>query len=108
MFGISPFIFILLPLLFQLFYGEKAIHKTISKSFGTITFISLISQIIFSVIAFYIASYNFTKSLEGRPYRCGMGILPIVAFAFLFTIILLIVIIVQYFIKKSHDKKSNN
>lgn len=106
MYGISPFILIALPLLFQLIYGQKAIQETISYSLGRITFISLISQIILSIAAFFIASYNFTESLKGQPYRCGMGFLGIIAFAFLFTIILLISIIVQYFTKRSYDKNS--
>lgn len=104
MFGISPFILIILPLLFQIIFGRKAIGETIPLKFGTISFISLILQIVLSIIAYFIASYNFTESLEGRPYRCGIGILGIIAFSLLFTVMLIIVIIAQYFIKRSYEK----
>lgn len=108
MYGISPFILIILPLLFQLIFGRKAIAESISLKFGTISLISFFLQITLSIAACFIASYNFTESLEGRPYRCGMGILGIIAFVFSFTIILLIVIIAQYFIKRSYDKNFNS
>ncbi|SHG23259.1 hypothetical protein [Flavobacterium defluvii] len=104
MYGISPFILIILPLLFQLVYGRKSIGESISLKFGTVSLISFILQVVLSIAACYIASYNFTESLEGRPYRCGMGILGIIVLVFLLTIILLIVIIVQYFIKRSYEK----
>ncbi|WP_343697649.1 hypothetical protein [Flavobacterium sp.] len=104
MYGISPFILIILPLLFQLVYGRKSIGESISLKFGTVSLISFILQVVLSITACCIASYNFTESLEGRPYRCGMGILGIIVLAFLLTIILLIVIIVQYFIKRSYEK----
>ncbi|KAF2327275.1 hypothetical protein [Flavobacterium daemonense] len=104
MYGISPLILILLPLFFQLICGRKAIGESISLKFGTISLISLFLQFVLSILAYFIASYNFTESLQGQPYRCGMGMIGIFFFSFLFTILLIIVIIVQYFIKKSYEK----
>lgn len=102
--GITPLILIILPLFFQLIYGRKAIGETVPLKFATVSFISLILQIVLSIVAYFVASYNFTESLEGRPYRCGMGMLGIIAFSLLFSLILLIVIIAQYFIKRSYEK----
>jgi len=104
MYGISPFILILLPLFFQLIFGRKAIAESISFKFETISLISLILQFVLTILSYSVASYNFTESLQGQPYRCGMGMIGIFFFSFLFTLILIIVIIVQYFIKRSYEK----
>lgn len=97
-------ILITLPIFFQLIFGRKAIAESITLEFGTISMISIILQIALTIIAFLIASNNFEEQLQGQPYRCGMGLIGIFAFSFLFTIILLIVIIVQYFIKRSYEE----
>jgi hypothetical protein len=104
MYGITPLILIVLQLFFQIIFGRKAIGEDIKWNFGSIVTLSIISQIILSVISFYVASYNFEKSLDGREYRCGMGLLGIVAISLLFTVFLLITILIQYFIKKYYDK----
>lgn len=99
-----PLILIVLPLLFQIIYGRKAIGEDIKLKFGTICLISVLSQIILSFIAFSIADYNFEKSFEGKEYHCGMGILWIIVLAFFLTVFLLITMLIQYFIKRSYDK----
>lgn len=104
MYGISPLILIILPLFFQLIYGRKAIGETIPLKFGTVVLISILLQIILSIISFNIAAYNFTESLQGRLPSCGMWILGIYFFNLLSIIILLVIIIVQYFIKRSYEK----
>lgn len=104
MYGISPLILIFLPLFFQLIYGRKAIGETIPFKFRTVVLISILLQIILSIISFNIAAYNFTKSLHGEPYRCGMGLIGIYFFDLLSVIILVVIIIVQYFVKRSYEK----
>ena len=104
MYGIMPLILVVLPLLFQIIYGRKAIGEEIKWKFGTICIISLLSQIAVSILSFSIASYNFEKSFEGKEYHCGMGILGIIVLALFFTISLLLTMLIQYFIKRSYDK----
>ena len=104
MYGTSPFILIILPLLFQLIYGRKAIGETISLQFGMVCLISFILQIILSIVSFYIASYNFAESMKETPYRCGMGLLGIITLEFLLIIILIVIMIIQHFIKRSYEK----
>lgn len=106
MYGTTPLILIILPLLFQIIFGRKAIGETISLTFRTVCFISFISQIAFSIIAFSLEAYNFNKYLEQNPdsVRCGMGFLGFITLSFLLTFILIIVIIIQYFIKRSYEK----
>jgi hypothetical protein len=106
MFGISPLILIILPLVFQIIFGRKAIAESITLEFGTVCLISFISQIVLSIMAFCLASYNFNQYLEQNPnsFRCGMGFVGLIMLSFLFSIILVIVIIVQYYIKKSYEE----
>ncbi|WP_337965139.1 hypothetical protein [uncultured Flavobacterium sp.] len=104
MFGISPLILIILPLVFQIIFGRKAIAESITLEFGTVSMISIILQIALTIIAFIIASNNFQEQLQGQQYRCGMGFIGIFMLSFLFSIILVIVIIVQYYIKKSYEE----
>lgn len=100
----STLILIILPLFFQIIFGRKAIAESITLEFGTISMISIILQIVLTIIAFLIASNNFEEPHNGNTYRCGMGIIGIFMLSFLFSIILVIVIIVQYNIKKSYEE----
>lgn len=106
MFGISPLILIILPLVFQIIFGRKAIAESITLEFGTVCLISFISQIVLSIIAFYLASYNFNQYLEQNPNssRCGMGFVGLIMSSLLLTFILIVVIIIQYFVKKSYEE----
>lgn len=97
-------ILITFPLLFQIIAGRKAIGETISLKFGTVSILSILFQIVLSIIAFYITLSNFSENTAGTPYRCGMGILGIVMLELLLTIILIITIVIQYFIKRSYEK----
>ncbi len=106
MYGTSPLILIILPLIFQLIFGRKAIAESISLKFRTVCLISFISQIVLSIMAFYVASYNFNQYLEQNPnsFRCGMGFLGLIVLSLLLTFILVVVVIIQYFIKRSYEK----
>lgn len=106
MYGIYPLILIILPLLFQLIYGRKAIGETIQLKFGTVVLISIISQIVLSIISFNLAIYNFTESVQGRLPSCGMWMIGIYFYNLISIVILLIIITVQYFIKRSYKKIS--
>lgn len=106
MFGITPLILIILSLVFQLFFGTRAIYRNITLEFGTVCLISIISQIVLTIIAYSVASYNFNKYFEEHPNttRCGMGFVGLFGLAFLCFIILLLVMIVQYFVKIYAEK----
>ena len=89
-------ILIILPLLFQIIFGRKAIGGDIKWSFGTICLLSFFGQILFSILAFYIIAYYLQKNNNA----CGMPLVGLVMFSLLFTVILLITIFIQYRIKK--------
>ena len=106
MLGTTPLILIILPLLFQIIIGRKAIGESISLKFGTVCSISFSAQIVLSIIAFYVASYNSNLYFEQHPssLKCGMGFLGLIMLSLLLTIILIVVITIQYFIKRSYEK----
>ena len=104
MYGITPFILIFLPIIFQIIYGRKSIGEDIKLKLSQVCIISFLAQIILSIIAYQIASYNFYKNLNGDKYHCGMGLLGIIGLDLIVTIFLLIVMIVQFFIWRSYRK----
>lgn len=89
---------IILPLLFQIIFGRKAIGGDIKLSFGTICLISFLGQILFTILAFNIIAYY----LEKNNTACGMSLVGLLMFSLLFTLILLITVFIQYRIKKSY------
>lgn len=107
MFGITPLILIVLPLLFQLTVGIKVIRDKFSLTLSNLSFISLVSQVVLTIASYKVASYNFNQYFEQHPNstRCGMGFLGIIGFAVIFSIALILVIIIQYIIQRY--KKSN-
>lgn len=106
MYGVTPIILIILPLIFQIIYGRKAIGEDIKWPFGTVCIISFLSQIILSFVSFSIAVYNFNKTFKENEFRCGTGLVAFAFLIFIFTIFLLITMIVQYFIKRSYKKNT--
>jgi len=94
-------ILILLPLLFQIIYGRKAIGEDIKLSFGTICLISFFSQIAVTVIDFFIIA----NVLQRNNNACGMPLVGLIKISLFFTFLLIVTIIVQYFIKKSYERE---
>lgn len=95
-------ILLILPLLFQIIAGRKAIGETISLQFSTVCFMSFILQIIFSIISFYVLSHNM-QTPDGQNYRCGMWMVGFIGLILIFSFILIVTMIIQYFIKKSYE-----
>jgi uncharacterized membrane protein len=103
MYGVSPFILAILPLLSQIIFGYKAIKKTIQPEFVYISLINIILQIPLSFLSIYIASENINSN-PAYENKCGLIMLGIVAFNFIFAFLLLITIVIQYFIKRYKEK----
>jgi hypothetical protein len=92
-------ILIIIPLLFQIIFGRKAIGGDIKLSFGTICLISFFGQILLTILAFNIIVYY----LEKNNNACGMPLVGLVMFSLLFTIILFITMFIQERIRKSYE-----
>lgn len=101
-------ILILLPLLFQLIMGTRSLYRIDSLKFRQVCLVSIISHIVFSIVSFKIADYNFAQQYEqsANPVRCGMPLLGAAMACFFLFCILLIIILIQFLIKKFRDKKN--
>ena len=96
-----PLILILLPLLFQIIFGRKAIGEDIKLSFGTICLISFLSQILLSIVAFFI----MTNDLKKENAYCGQPLVGLAILSLFLTFILIVTIIIQYSIKRSYERE---
>lgn len=94
-------ILIIIPLLFQIIFGRKAIGGDIKLSFGTVCLISLLGQILFTIFDFKIIVYY----LEKNHNACGMPLVGLIMFSLLFTVILFITILIQDRIRKSYGEE---
>lgn len=103
MYEINPFLLLVLPLIFQIIFGRKAIAGTVRLRFFTVGLISFISQFVISYAAFSIVAHNMNVRSGGRAH-CGMPLLGLISLEIIFFIIMLITIIIQYFIKRSYDR----
>lgn len=110
MLDVIPLLLLVLPILFQLLFGTKTIYKTDSLKFSRISWISFIAYILFSFIAFYITEYNFSKKYEQypNPVRCGMPLLGVALACFYLLFVLILIFLIQFFIKRWKDKKAQH
>lgn len=106
MLGILSLILMLFPLLFQFIHGTKAIRKTTPMTFRKVSLTSFLLQILFSSAIFGIAYYNFSKYFDEHPdkARCLTPIAGLIFLLLFLTILLLVTIAVQYFIKAGERK----
>ncbi len=104
MLGTITLILILFPLIFQIIFGRKTIFENIKLKFGTICIISFLLQLMFSFICFKIILYKLNKSIESHELVCGMPLVGLFIITLFFTLLLIITMIIQYFIKRSYKK----
>lgn len=103
MYGISPFLLLLSPLLSQLIFGTKALTKSTKLNFAKVAFINFLLQIIFSYLVYNYLEHKLTAESNGQ-IKCGM---PFVALIFgeLFIFgVLLLIIFVQYLLKRFYNR----
>lgn len=91
---------IILPLIFQIIFGRKAIGKDIQLSFGSVCLISFFSQIVLTIFAFKLTAYHLKKN----NIFCGMPLVGLIVMSLFFSIILFITMLIQERIKKSYDE----
>lgn len=106
MYGINPFLLLVLPLIFQIIFGRNFRYETIKLSFFKVSVISFLSQILLSYLAFQILSHNLRINSNGQ-IRCGMPLLGLILLEFIFILILVITIVIQYFIKRYYNRNTN-
>jgi uncharacterized membrane protein len=92
-------VLIILPLLFQIIFGRKAIGGDIKLSFGSICLISFFGQILLTIFTFKLIVYY----LEKYHNACGMALVGLIMMSLFFSIILFITMIIQERIRKSYE-----
>lgn len=109
MLGKTPLILLIVPLFFQLVFGTIAILKPTFVKFKTVFITNIFLQIVLSIASYYIAIHNFSKHFEQYPTsnRCGMPFVGLITLFLFCCLALFAVIIIQFWIKKAMDKKSN-
>ena len=97
-------ILLVLPLLFQLIFGIKAMNRSISFSFWTVSLISFIGQLFSAIANLFLMSelINHANSRDGLPL---IGVLAVEAFV---GFVLLLTILVQQYIQYRRNKLLND
>jgi hypothetical protein len=101
--GNSPFLLLLLPLIFQIIFGIKSVAERLKLNFSKVCLISILSQIIVSFVAFKIISRDL-KMRSGGQIRCGMPLVGIITLELFLIIILLVIILIQFLVKKYYNR----
>ena len=104
-FGIVAILILLLPAIFQLIYGNKAIYNHTKPKFKLVCVISIMSQIVIA----YLGSIAMDKQLQtpNMSGYCGMPIFAYVALNLLLLLIILIIMGIQLYIKVARKNKLN-
>lgn len=92
-----------LPIFFQIILGRKAIAESIKLTFSKVCLITFLSQFVFFIIAFKILS-NKLRSESNGQIHCGMPFVGLIGLEILITLIILVIILVQYLIKRSYNR----
>jgi len=100
---INSIIFLLLlflPLIFQLFFGIKAIKCSISLSFWQVSLISLLGNIFFAIVNLYLLS----ELMRHANNRDGLGWIFAFAIELFVGFVLLMAILIQRYIQYRNNK----
>ncbi len=95
-------LFLALPIIFQIVFGRKAIAESIKLSLFKVCLISYFSQFIFFIIAYSLLSSGLRSESNGQIH-CGMPFLALIVLEFLIAIFILVIILIQYSIKRNYD-----
>lgn len=109
MFGITPLILAVLPLLLQLIFGTIAIFKSKPFQFKTVFLTNIVLQIVLGITSFYIANVNFSKYFDNNPdsIRCGMPLVGMMTLILFSAAMFFVVSLIQYLVKRLRERKVN-
>jgi uncharacterized membrane protein len=97
---ILSFIVLFLPSVFQIIVGNKSLKKTIKTRFIFICLISLFLQIILTIVSVVLSVFAITENGE----KCATGAVGMIAISFFISIIMLLVIIIQFGLRIKYRK----
>lgn len=93
-----------LPIIFQIIFGRKAIGESIKLTYFKVCLISFLSQFIIFFIAFKLLSNKLQSESNGQIH-CGMPFVGLITLEILIAIIIFIIILIQYLIKRNYDRE---
>lgn len=93
-----------LPIIFQITFGRKVIDESIKLTLFKVCLISFLSQFIIFFIAFKLISNNLRSESNGQIH-CGMPFVGLIALEILIAIIIFVIILIQYSIKRNYDRE---
>ncbi len=93
-------VLIIVPTIFQFIYGKKSISENIDLSFGAVCLISFVAQFVLTFLGVFIAAI----SLSNRGFKCLTPAVGIIGLSFLFSIVLLIIMGIQLYVKATYKK----
>ncbi|OXA71831.1 hypothetical protein B0A58_13385 [Flavobacterium branchiophilum NBRC 15030 = ATCC 35035] len=105
MINFVPIVLPFLPFAFQLIVGSIAMKSSFKFKFSHVCIVSLLFQIIFSIVSFIIFNYRFNQSIDGNSPGCGMWIIGVLSMLLLAGIATVITILIQYLIQRFKKKK---
>lgn len=86
--------------------GTFSIYKPTPFKFSIISWINFVLQIMLSFVAFNIADYNLAKLYEPNTPRCGMPLVGMAIACFFFLLILILIIGIQFLIRRCRTKRN--
>ena len=89
-----------IPTIFQYMLGNILLKKPINIKFVILCILSLISQLILTIISFKLSINSILKSGN----RCATGAVGILVFSFFITLLLLVTILYQFTNRKNIKK----
>lgn len=89
------FILLLSPILFQLLYGSIALSGNARISFKVVCLVSIIAEIIFSVMGYI----NVSNELDRTHFRCGMPLMAFLIVTVFIGMILVTIIGIQLLVR---------
>jgi hypothetical protein len=92
-----------IPFWFQIIVGNKSLNNSISINFVIVCLISLVFQVLITLLSFFLA----IKSIVDSGNKCATGAVGIFAFSFLITLLILFAMVVQFVKKKLRDRSVN-
>lgn len=91
-------VLVVLPAIFQIWYGRKAVYGTTRMHFGLVCFVSLIAQVVFTFFGFRLTLY----SLSARGFQCGMPAVGFLTIGVALSLIIFLTIGIQLYLKITH------
>ncbi len=86
------FLILFIPLAFQIIVGNKCLDRSISLNLFVVCIISLVSQVVVTIFSFLLA----IKGIVSNGNKCATGAVGIFAISFFISILILLVMLVQF------------